>query len=213
MDKTVIIFGAGGLGKLALEILQSNDHMVYGFLDDHKELVGTEINEVPVLGAMDDQGFLKLIGKKCQAFIAVDDEKLQKGLVKMLIEHRKVMPLNGIHQKAFLSRSATLGHGNLISAGSIVNAHASLGNHCILHSQSLVEYGARVGDYVQIGAGGLIGAEAEIGDAAFIGSGATVISGIKIGAGARIGAGSVVVRDVEKGQTLFGNPAQIVDRK
>lgn len=213
MDKPVIIFGAGGLGKLALEIFQSNDNMVYGFLDDRKELIGTDIGEVPVLGKMEDQGFLKLIGKKCEAFIAVDDQKLQKGLVNMLLERRKVMPVNAIHQQAFISRSAKLGHGNMFSAGSILNAEASMGNYCMLHSRSLVDYGAIIGDYVQIGAGTVVGAEVEIEDAVFIGTGAVLVSGVKIKAGARIGAGSIVVGDVEKNQTVFGNPAQIVDRK
>ena len=31
MEKPVLIFGAGGLGKLALEIFQSNDNLVYGY--------------------------------------------------------------------------------------------------------------------------------------------------------------------------------------
>jgi acetyltransferase-like isoleucine patch superfamily enzyme len=38
----------------------------------------------------------------------------------------------------------------------------------------------------------------------------TIVSGVKIGKNARIGAGSVVIRDVKKGETVFGNPAQVV---
>ena len=61
MDNPVIIFGAGGLGRAALEIFQSNEIVVYGFLDDNKDLHNTEIDTVPVLGRTEDDGFLKLI--------------------------------------------------------------------------------------------------------------------------------------------------------
>lgn len=46
----------------------------------------------------------------------------------------------------------------------------------------------------------------------FIGSGVTIVSGVKIGKNARIGAGSVVIADIEAKQTVFGNPAQVIDK-
>lgn len=210
MEQPVIVFGADGLGKIALEIFQSNDVMVYGFLDDDPELQGTSVNEVPVLGATGDQGFLKLIGKKCQAFIAGNDKKLKRELVSMLNTHRKVMPVNCIHQKAFLSPSSLIGHGNMINAATVVNAHSELGNHNILHVNCSLDYGVKLKDYIEVGAGSTIGAEVKIGSGVFIGTGASLVPGISVGANARIGAGSVVVADVKENETVFGNPAQKV---
>jgi len=210
MEQPVIIFGADGLGKLALEIFQSNGVVVYGLLDDDDSMAGTLIQEVPVLGKTGDQGFLKLIGKKCQAFVASNDKQLKKKLVAMLIENRKVMPLNAIHGTAYLSKTSSLGHGNLISAGALVNAHASLGNHGIIHAHATIEYGARLDNYVEIGAGSTVGAEVSIGEGVFIGAGATIVSGVNIGKNARIGAGSVVISEVGANETVFGNPAEKV---
>ncbi|MDH3711849.1 MAG: acetyltransferase [Cyclobacteriaceae bacterium] len=211
MDKPVIILGAGGLGKLALEIFQSNGNLVYGFLDDDEGLIGQEIAEVPVLGKLEEQGFLKLIGNKCESFVAVDDRQLQQGLVNMLNETRKVMPVNAIHQQAYLSRSSQIGHGNLFSVGAVLNAFAHVGNHCIIGSGSLIDFEAKIGDYGQIGAGSTIGAEVEIADEVFVGSGVTLVPGIKVARNARIGAGSVVVNNVAENETVFGNPAQPVN--
>ncbi len=210
MDKPIIIFGAEALGQMALEIFQSNDRVVYGMLDDHRELQGKEFSEVSVLGDFDDQGILKLIGKKCGAFVAVEDLKLRESLVQMLIDKRHTMPVNAIHQQAYVSSSAEMGHGNLISAGVVLNAHSRIGNHCLLHANCLLDYASILGDQVQIGSGVTVGSEVVIGEGVFVGAGATLISGIKIGARARIGAGSVVIADVEKEQTVFGNPAQEV---
>ncbi|WP_109833066.1 acetyltransferase [Reichenbachiella versicolor] len=212
MDNPVLIFGTGGLGRAALEIFESNGNIVYGFLDDDKSLLGTEIDNIPVLGRTDDNEFIKLIGKKCEAFVASDDNKLKKSLAKMLKEKRKVMPVNGFHSSASVAKSANLGHGNFFNGGSTVGAGVEIGNHCILHSGATVDHNCKLEDFVQIGAGASISANVEIGEGAFIGTGVSIIPGVKIGKNARIGAGSVVIADVEKGKTVFGNPATVVEK-
>lgn len=210
MENPIIIFGANALGRAAQEMFNSRNVIIYGFLDDNKESHGKEYGDVSVLGSTSDDGFLKLIGKKCQAFVAEDDNKVRKAIVKMLNERRKVMPVNAIHDQASVASSAHIEYGNFINAGAVVGANAKLGNHCILHTNAVVDYEATLGEFVQVGAGSIINSEVQIADEVFIGSGVTIISGVKIGKGARIGAGSVVISNVEKGATVFGNPAQAI---
>ena len=210
MDNPVIIFGATALGQAALEIFESNDIVVYGFLDDDKEKHGTELNDISVLGRTDDDGYLKLIGKKCEGFIAVDDRELRKGLVELMLNRRKMMPVNAIHSNTEIAPSAHLAHGTFINSGVVIGSQARVGNHCLLHTNATVDYSAKLGDLVQVGAGSVVGSEAEIGDNVFIGSGVTIVPGIKVGKNARIGAGSVVIANVEEGKTVFGNPAKEV---
>ncbi len=207
MEKPVIILGAKGIAHPALEIFNSNEVVVYGFLEEDKEMHGTELNVVPVLGDPEDDGYLKLIGKKCEAFVAVDDNKYRQFLVKLLNERRKVQPINAIHKTSYISTDATIGHGNFINAKVNIGAGTSLGSHCIIHSGAIIDHKVTAEDFVQIGAGAVINSGVSIGKGAFIGSGVTVVSGVKIGANARIGAGSVVVADVEEESTVFGNPA------
>src|ERR1700754_3686675 len=104
MENPVIIFGANYLGRAAREVFETNQVEVYGFLDDNRSLHNKEIDEVMVLGSTDDDGFLKLIGKKCEAFVAVDDNRLRKSIVKTLNEVRKVQPVNAIHHQATISK-------------------------------------------------------------------------------------------------------------
>ena len=208
MENPVIIFGANYLGRAAKEIFESNSIVVYGFLDDDKKLHTKEVDEVVVLGSMDDDGFLKLIGKKCEAFVAVDDNKLRKNVVGMLQEIRHVQPVNAIHSTARISSKAELGHGNFIDTGATIAPGAKIGNHGIIQANSFIGVGASVGDFVQVGAGSLINPNVIVEDEVFIGSGVTIIAGITIGKGARIGAGSVVICPVKAGETVFGNPAQ-----
>jgi sugar O-acyltransferase (sialic acid O-acetyltransferase NeuD family) len=213
MEKPVMIFGAKGLGKSALEIFESNNVIVYGFLDDDATLHGTEINAVSVLGTTDDDGFLKFIGKKCEAFVAIDDNKLRKSITKMLLDRRSVMPINAYHNTAIIAKSTHFEHGSYVGPRVTLGANTKIGSHCILHAGAIVDYNADLGDYVQIGAGSIVNADVKIEEGAFIGSGATLVAGITIGKNARVGAGSVVISDVPAGKTVFGNPAQPIDMK
>jgi sugar O-acyltransferase (sialic acid O-acetyltransferase NeuD family) len=208
MENPILIFGAGNLGKIVLDIFNRNNVLVFGFLDDDKALHSTEIGEVVVLGDTDDDGFLKIIGQKTEAFVALENTKERKKVVEMLINRRKVMPVNAIHNTAVISETATIGHGNLVAARVVVNTLATIGNHCVVHASAIIDINAKVADYVQIGAGAIINSEVEIEEGAFIGSGAVIISGIKIGKNARVGAGSVVIENVADGTTVFGNPAK-----
>lgn len=210
MENPVIIFGTGPLGRVAKEIFEGNEVVVYGFLDDNKKLQGTLLDEVTVLGATDDDGFLKLIGKKCESFVALDDNKLRKNIVQMLHDVRHVQPVNATHKQASISMSATIGHGNLFDIGVTAGPGCKIGHHNLFQAHSFLGAESTVGDFVQVGAGATINAGVSIEDDVFIGSGAVIVSGVTLGKGCRIGAGSVVVGPVKAGTTVFGNPAQVV---
>jgi len=213
MQNPVIIFGANYIGRAAKEIFEKNGVVVYGFLDDDKKLHGKEIDEASVLGATDDDGFLKLSSKKTEAFIAIDDNKLRKNLTKMLNDVRHVQPVNAVHPQAMVSAKSEMGYGNFIDGGVQVAVGAKLGSHCLVHVNAVVGVEAVLGSFVQVGAGSIIGAGVAIEDEVFIGAGVTIVAGITIGKGARIGAGSVVIAPVKAGETVFGNPAVAVKGK
>jgi sugar O-acyltransferase (sialic acid O-acetyltransferase NeuD family) len=211
MENPVLILGANYLGRQAKEILESNGNVVYGFLDDNKKLHNTEIDNATVLGSTDDETFLKLIGKKCEAFVALDENKLRKNVITTLNEDFTVQPINVIPQSANIPSSTDMGHGNFIDHGVKFGPGSSVGNHCIIQTNAIIGTETKLGDFVQVGAGSIINSGTEIEDEVFIGSGVTIVSGITIGKGARIGAGSVVVGPVKAGETVFGNPAQKVN--
>ena len=207
MQNPVIILGAQKLGTAALDIFNSNSVVVYCFLDDDKQLQQQEVNNIAVMSSTEDGEFLKLVGKKCDVFVAADDAASRKGLIKMLKDEYKVVPVNAIHRFSSVSEFAWLGHGNMIAAGAIVNNNAKVGNYTVIHSNAVVDTYAELADHVQVGAGAVINSEVKVEEGAFIGSGAIIVSGVKIGKNARVGAGAVVIADVPAKATVFGNPA------
>ena len=210
MDKPIMILGAGGIGKSAMEAFVSNDVLVYGFLDDDTTLQDKEIGDVAVLGTLDNESYLSIIGDECEAFIATEENEVRRTLVEMLVKDKKVMPVNAVHGTAILASSSEIGHGNYIGAGVMIGSYSSIENHLIIKAGAIINHDVKLESFVQIGAGSILNSGVKVGAEAFIGSGVTVVSGIKIGAGARVGAGSVVIKDIEEGQTVFGNPAEAV---
>jgi sugar O-acyltransferase (sialic acid O-acetyltransferase NeuD family) len=208
MENPVIILGAKGIGKVALDIFTVSDVIVYCLLDDDEALHNTLIGEISILGATDDDGFLKLIGQKCEVSIAIDTINERKEITERVIARRKVMPINAIHQKATISTLAVIGHGNIVSAGAVINGTAIVGSHNIVGSNAVIDTDAEIGNFCNIGAGVMIGTGVKIGDEVLIGTGAIIASGIKIGEGAQIAPGSLVMKNVSNGKTVFGMPAQ-----
>lgn len=208
MENPVLIFGAGSLGQTALDIFQRNNVVVYGLLDDDKALHGQEFGDVSVLGDTDDDGFLKLIGQKTEACVAIGDGRVRKQLVKLLNERRKVQPVNAIHDTAVVSTLASIGHGNLIAARAVINPGAVVGQHCLILSGAIIDTRAAIGDFAQVGPGAVVNSGARLEEGAYVGTGAVVVAGVTVGKNARVGAGSVVVENVPAGATVFGNPAK-----
>jgi sugar O-acyltransferase (sialic acid O-acetyltransferase NeuD family) len=210
MENPVIILGAQTVGTAALDAFTSNEVVVYCLLDDDAKLQNTDIHNIPVMGGTEDEEFLKLLGKKCEVFVATEDAVSRRALTNMLRQEYEQVPVNAIHKAASVSEHAWLGHGNLVSAGAVLASDCKVGNGCLIGARAVVDSKAEVGDFVQVGAGAVINSEAVVEEQAFIGSGAIIVSGVKIGAKARVGAGAVVIANVPAGQTVFGNPAQKV---
>jgi sugar O-acyltransferase (sialic acid O-acetyltransferase NeuD family) len=209
MENPVIILGAQAVGTAALDAFLSNDVVVYCILDDDPKLHSTELLDVPVMGNTDDGELLKLLGKKCEVFVATEDTASRRSLTKMLHDDYEVVPVNSIHQRASVSAHAELGHGNYIGPNAVA-ATAKLGEGVLVGPNAVVEGQASIGDYAQLGSGAQVGVGATVGAGAFVGAGAVLVAGVKVGDKARVGAGSVVVADVAANQTVFGNPAKQV---
>lgn len=113
---------------------------------------------------------------------------------------------------------------SFISLNAIVPADLEMGEGCVVEAYR-IGYGVKLGNFVSINASMLMsGAKvddfstttgftvienASIGKRVYVGSHAVVTDGVRVEDDARIGIGSIVNKNVPKGATVFGVPAEV----
>jgi len=117
--------------------------------------------------------------------------------------------LKFIHPSCYVAKSASIGHGTIILANSVVNSNARVGSFNSIMTGVTIGHDAVVGNYNLIATQAVV-ANILMGDRNFIGINATTNNKIKIGDDCMIGMASNVTKDVASGVKCFGNPAKEV---
>jgi len=205
----ILIFGAGGQGRVVLDILkQSQQYEIVGFVDSNKTLHGKIIDGLPVLG---DISILSHLYKEMTkgAIIAIGDNRVRKELAKTVKENEFCL-INAIHPDSSIAQNAQIGEGVAIAAGSIICAHAKIGNNAIINTGAIIEHECVIGDNVHIAPGVKIAGGTLVDDGTYIGIGSTIVEYLKIGKDSVIGAGSVIIEDVPDNVTVVGVPGKVI---
>jgi len=143
-------------------------------------------------------------------FVATGDNYMRQKITNEIIEKTGIPPNNLCHPTATISRSAEIGYGNLILAGSVIHSNAKVGNGCIINTNSTVEHDNVIGDYCQISPGATLCGYVKIGDHSMISANATVIPNVNIAPNTVVGAGAVVTEDITEEFCLYaGIPATL----
>ncbi len=205
----IVIIGAGGHGKVTLDILQYDTSVeVIGFIDDDENSHDKIISGVPVLGNM--AALPRLIQEKRieGGIIALGNRKVRAAL----FEHLKEMglkPVNAVHPRAVIAKNVRMGDGVMIAAGAIINTDSIIGDDVIINTGATIDHDNMIGDHVNIQPGGNLGGAVTVKAYTEVGIGATVIQNISIGEGSTIAAGAAIISDVPDNVTVVGVPGRI----
>jgi sugar O-acyltransferase (sialic acid O-acetyltransferase NeuD family) len=178
------------------------------FLDNNRDLLGTEVDGVPVRG--DDDSMPEIHAEGTTHFIvglgALDDRGLRRQLFE-LGKSSELRPISIVHPAAICSPGISIGEGTFIGPAAIVNIGSTIGDNVILNSGSIVEHDCTVSHHSHVASGACLGGGSFVGKDCLIGAGSLIKNGISIGDQVVVGAGSVVVRDVHEGLIVIGVPA------
>lgn len=202
----IVIFGAGGLGRLVHDIVQqAGRHRVVAFLDSDPTRRGQRIDGVPVLGGLEMVAPLRARGID-GAVVAIGDNRVRVELASRL-EQLGLTLVSATHPLASVAPSARIGRHTIIGPRAIICVHAAIDPHTIILAGAIVEHDNRIGTGAFLHTAVRLAGGVQVDAFASLGIGASVIPGRRIGTAARVEPGAVVIRDVPAGATVLGAPA------
>lgn len=179
----LIILGAGGHAhSIAEMVLQQNEYVLAGFLDDAYPGI-LSIWGVPVLGKL--AGVADFRSLADSAFVAIGSSAVRESLFEDLSGAGFELP-SIIHARAIVSPRASLGRGVAIMAGAVVGTEASLGDGVIVNAGAVVDHHARVEAF------GHLGVNAAMAGGSRLGRGAWMQAGSALGYGVEVSPGQVL---------------------
>ncbi len=187
-EPRVAIVGAGGFGRLALDVLISAgfEQWIMGFYDDAHKALSERVRGFPILG---DIAMLKsmLSVETVQVIVAITDNKDRLRIAN------SIRGLGGqfttaVHPMAYVSDEATVGDGSVIAAGAVIHPGSVLGSHCYSGPQTVVDRDAEVGAGVWISAGAVVGSGAKVGARVILGQNSCVGRKATVGGDKEVGA-------------------------
>lgn len=205
-DNKVLIYGGGGFGKIAIEILK-NQHIfeIYGVIDSNfpkkREIMG-----IPVLGNDEDigkylkegysyifnaVGFLNKTHWRKQPY-----DKLKNWGFKFF---------NIIHNSASIEPSVHMEVGTLVCAGAIIGSDVIIGNNCIINSGVVISHDCIISDSCHISSGAVLAGSVVVGENTLIGQNCTVYSDVRIGKNVTIQNGCHIFKDIKDGEVVYLN--------
>lgn len=208
--KRVLILGAGGHGRVVLDILlQAGRHDVVGFLDNNPAIIARRVDGIPVYGTIDELESLVTELGIDGLIVAIGDNGTRRGLARR-IDSAGLELINAIHPSATLATTVTLGRNVVICAGAVVCDHCQVGSSVILNTGCIVDYQTMIGEGSHICPGVRIAGRVKVEPGVFVGVGATVVPNVTLGCECIVGAGAVVIEDVPSLCTVVGVPARPV---
>ena len=206
--KEIYIYGAGGHGRVILDIVRNMGMKVGGFLDSDSKKHGKFVNNERVLGDLSIVSQL-IKERECLFVVGVGDNKSRKEIY-LEIKRRGGDIVNVIHPSAVVAKDVNLGEGIVIASGAIVCSSAAIGNNSIINTGSIIEHDNLIGEHVHISPGVTLAGGINIESGVWVGLGVTIIEHKTIGKNSKVGAGSVVIDNVPDNFLVAGVPAKVI---
>lgn len=202
----LIIFGAGGHGKVCADIaVRMNLWNKIIFADEN--VAESEIIGIPLLNKNIDINSLK---ENADIFIAIGDNQTRAKLFERFdLEGWNIVTL--IHPTAVIATDVEIDKGTVLMANTVINSSTMISKGCILNTACSVDHDNHIEKFVHISPGSHLAGSVKIGQYTWVGIGTQIINNVTVGKSLLIGAGSLVTKSIYLKGTYYGVPVQKVN--
>jgi sugar O-acyltransferase (sialic acid O-acetyltransferase NeuD family) len=194
----LILLGGGEHARIVADCLLSSGQNVSAFFDPK---YSGNVYGIPQRGDYDPE-----YEPDALAVIAIGNNQIRKRL-STSTKHKFA---NAIHASAIISAFVTMGVGNMVLHGSIVQTGTRIGSHVIINTGAQIDHDCVIENFVHVAPGVVLCGTVVVEEGAMIGARAVVIPGKRIGKWSIVGAGAVVIDDVPEYSVVVGNPAKVI---
>ena len=209
--KHLIIIGARGWGREIYALAQNcrgynTDFDIKGFLDDKVSALDDTPGYPPIIDSVEHYEVQENDVFTC----AMGDAHWKRHYAEIIL-NKGGRFISLIHKTAYIGKNTRLGQGCIVCNDVSISCDIQVGDFVTF--QRLVDIGhdSRIGNFAHLGTKCFMGGFSEIGEETTIQTNGIVLPHIKVGNNCLVGAGAVVIRKVKDGQTVFGNPAKILN--
>src|SRR6056297_1642619 len=203
--KNIIIVGSGGHGAELDDYIRYGNESgkgevleVLGYLDDNPENYHRYQFSAPLLGSIEEHD----VRSDCSYIIGIANLKYRRKIVDSFLEKGAEF-INYIHPESFVSESATIGTGAIISYHCNIGPNAKVGDFTLVNARASISHDSQVGKYNFIGPNVCLSGFTKVGDENLFGINSATIPKIEIGSRNKIAAGMTLDKNVEDDSTVF----------
>jgi sugar O-acyltransferase (sialic acid O-acetyltransferase NeuD family) len=200
--RPIVVFGAGGHGKVVADILLAAGERVGGFIDE-KSPVGSHVFGLPVVG-----NATWLEGNRARVALGIGDNDARARVAELCFAAKAEL-VAAIHPRAVVAASATIEAGAVVMALAVVNPDAVIRQGAIVNTGAIIEHDCVVERFAHISPNATLAGGCRVGAFAHLGVGASMLPGTSVGERTVVGGGALVARDIQSDAVARGVPARV----
>ena len=207
--KRVLVWGAGGHGKVVVDaLLAGGEWEVAGILDEDAGKNETEVLGIKVWAI--EGGVVEMAERLgCERVaIAIGDNYVRFAKFQEM-RRAGLTAVNVVHPSAHISRFVKMGEGVTILAGATINPGTAVEDNVCVNTAASVDHDNFLGNSCHIFPNATLAGGVRIKEFAYVGSGAVITPNITVEKYSYVGAGAVVLHAVAEGAMVWGVPAKM----
>lgn len=210
MTQDILICGTGGLAREILCLLKRlGDWNVIGLLDKEAK-PGAKICNLPIYP---DSFLLKKRDKPISLVFGMSDPNIKQRIYNQVHDLCWINFPTIIAPTAIVSLDAEIEEAVVITDFSFISTNVIIKKGCFINVSSRVGHDSKIGNFCSIMPSCSISGNVVINDSTFLGAHSFILQDKKIGKNVVIAAGSSVFKNIPDNVTVFGNPAEVVQKR